>query len=69
MGSNHHLGEVGNDLNIRTLINQNPAQRTSSDATIANPVEAIVGAVLVDLDESVDAFRMVLRNLGLWPEE
>ncbi|KAI2889728.1 hypothetical protein CBS63078_6702 [Aspergillus niger] len=66
---NTYIAQAGRNLGLDKLVIVNPAQAGMvSDKVMASAVEAIIGAVFMDSDGSVESVRPVLTILGLgWP--
>lgn len=66
---NTYIAQAGRNLGLDKLVIVNPAQAGMvADKVMASAVEAIIGAVFMDSDGSVESVRPVLAILGLgWP--
>jgi dsRNA-specific ribonuclease len=70
IGSNGHLGAIGQRNGIDQLIVRNNSQRLvpPSPYNVATTIEAILAAVWHDTKKDIGAVSKVMVNLGVWPE-
>lgn len=67
--NNTNLERVGRRIHIEDLVNKNPSmQGVVPPRTVSDTVEAILGAVYLDSGKDLDAVKLVMANLGVWPE-
>ena len=61
---------IGRSKGLDALINKNPAHKDYpvGGRTIADTIEAIIGAVYVDSNSNVKVVKEVMRNLDMTPE-
>ena len=61
---------VGRAKGLDALINKNPCDKDYAvgGRTIADTIEAIIGAVYVDSNSNVKIVKEVMRNLDMTPE-
>ncbi|GKZ25750.1 hypothetical protein AbraIFM66951_002405 [Aspergillus brasiliensis] len=66
---NAYITQAGRNLGLDKLVVVSPAQAGMvSDKVMASAVEAIIGAVYMDSNGSIESVRPVLTTLGLdWP--
>ncbi|OBT74343.1 hypothetical protein VF21_06888 [Pseudogymnoascus sp. 05NY08] len=68
--NNTNLERVGRRIHIEDLVNRNPSQQgIVPPRTVSDTLEAILGAVYLDSGSDLGAVRLVMANLGLWPED
>ncbi|KFY83837.1 hypothetical protein V500_09875 [Pseudogymnoascus sp. VKM F-4518 (FW-2643)] len=64
------LERIGRQIHLDELVNNNQSQQgIVSPKTLADTFEAILGAVYLDSGKNIEAVRLVMANLGLWPQE
>lgn len=68
--SNTGLERIGRRIHLDELVNNNRSQQgVVSPKTLADTFEAILGAVYLDSGKNIESVRLVIANVGLWPEE
>ncbi|KAM0797066.1 ribonuclease III domain-containing protein [Usnea florida] len=70
IGANPSLMTVGRAKGLDALINKNPSDKDYpvGGRTIADTIEAIIGAVYVDSNSNVQIVKEVMQTLDLTPE-
>ena len=65
---NKQLTSMARVSDLQRFIHQRPdLERSIPDSTLATTVEAIIGAVWLDSDESVQQVNKAMEKLGLYP--
>ncbi|KFY16796.1 hypothetical protein V492_01089 [Pseudogymnoascus sp. VKM F-4246] len=68
--NNINLARVGRQIHVDQLVNRNPSQQGDvPPRTIADTVEAILGAVYLDSGKDIESVRLVMARLGLWDQQ
>ena len=69
VATNRNLNTIGRNANLAGFIIPNPSQARSGigPRTMADTIEAILGAVYHDANFNLVAVKPVMRNLGLGP--
>ena len=70
VGANPRLMTIGRSKGLDALINKNPSDKDYpvGGRTIADTIEAIIGAVYVDSNSNVKTVKEVMQTLGMTPE-
>ncbi|KFY46875.1 hypothetical protein V494_00285 [Pseudogymnoascus sp. VKM F-4513 (FW-928)] len=68
--NNINLERVGRQIHVDQLVNRNPSQQGDvPPRTVADTVEAILGAVYLDSGKDIESVRLVMARLGLWTQQ